>query len=116
MHTLNIKDARPGSFLGLEKLNTPCPICGGDLCVDNSKILTSIPPKKIVTCLVCGYSDYIEANKKVLGTIVNSVEDTNSSKECNHQYDCKLMSGNIVSYCVKCGKIGEIKTPNFTCM
>lgn len=116
MSTLDTKNAHFGSFLGWEKINKSCPRCGGDLCVDDSKILTSIPPKKIVTCLICGYNDYIEAWKRTPGTIVDSVEDTNSSKECNHQYDCKLMSGNIVSYCVKCGKIGEIKTPNFTCM
>lgn len=109
MH-LNIEDP----FSGLEKLNTPCPRCGGSLVVDNNKILTSIPPKKTITCLVCGHNDYIELGKKVHQNTISI--DTGAPKECNHQYDCKLMSGSIVSYCVKCGKIGEVKTPNFTCM
>lgn len=103
---------------GLEKFKYTCSRCGGELCVDNSRILTSFPPKKIATCLTCGHTEYIESNIYKKGSILDSIEATNNdiSKECNHQYDCKLMSGNIVSYCVKCGKIGEIKTPNFTCM
>lgn len=43
----------------------------------------------------------------------------NGAGECNHLYDVKVSGGKVVTYCVKCGKIGEVKdqftTYNFSC-
>ena len=40
------------------------------------------------------------------------------TSNCNHSFDVKLINGNYVSYCTKCGKIGDsyqAPMPNFTC-
>ena len=44
---------------------------------------------------------------------------TTKTSNCNHSFDVKLINGNYITYCTKCGKIGDnhpAPMPNFTCI
>lgn len=67
-----------------------CELCGGELEIDETKILTSNPPKKTLTCKNCGHQQY-----EIIATTY-----TNSNIET-----CKTMPYQTGWVCPKCGSV-----------
>lgn len=92
-----------------------CPKCGKPMKVDLSKVLASLPPKYEAICTECKHVEYIRGDE-----IVYSIDKTPQTLPyrpnylqadlCNHIFDIKLVNGNYVTYCTKCGKIGHTQS------
>ena len=98
------------------KAKAKCKKCGGIADVDTSKILTSNPPQYDCKCENCGekfscfmheVSYVFENEEDGLYTGLNSpvTTTTNHYIPCKHVIDVKMVNGNYVSYCSKCGAI-----------
>ena len=104
-------------------LNRKCKKCGGTLYANTSVVLTTYPSKYSCRCEKCGSIEYHNCSDVTLdysllqdGTIQYS-GSTVTATMCNHNFDIKLINGAYVSYCTKCGKIGDSKNifNTFTC-
>lgn len=74
-----------------------CPRCGRKMIIDTSRVLTTNPPKYLGKCEECDYREYF--NNPYANIVDRNV--------CNHDFDLKLINGEYITYCKKCGKIGE---------
>lgn len=109
--------------------------CGGKLYVTEGMVLTSSPAQYPVKCDCCGHKQNvfeteliyeIEYNKDFdsipspsISPITTIGTLTTQTSNCNHSFDVKLINGNYVSYCTRCGRIGDshqAPMPNFTCV
>lgn len=67
-----------------------CEQCGGELEIDKTKILTSLPPKKILNCKNCGHQQY-------------EIEATTYTKSSTETYGTMPYQTGWV--CPKCGSV-----------
>ena len=89
-----------------------CPNCGSDMIVDNNIVLTSYPPQYKYVCPKCGEvaNDWViyngNFNADDMTTTTTPIEQPNT---CNHKFVVQVVSGELVSVCERCGKIGDRK-------
>jgi len=113
--------------------------CGGKLYVTDGVVLLTYPARYNVKCDRCGSiqtipetdliyeTEYtkdfepktstkpISINGDSIGIATLNISESNN--KCNHSFDVKLINGQYVTYCTKCGKIGDSSQapmPNFT--
>ncbi len=88
--------------------------CGGRRFVTDGIVFLTYPAQYPVECEFCG--DRSTAREDELITLVDVMPDlsnqwnsltTKQSDECKHTFEIKLVNGRYVTYCTKCGKIGD---------
>ena len=88
--------------------------CGGRRFVTDGIVFLTYPAQYPVECEFCG--DKSTAREDDLITLVDVMPDptsqwnslaTQQSDECKHTFELKLVNGRYVTYCTKCGKIGD---------
>lgn len=101
------------------KVVTKCKKCDEWTAVDTSVVLTSHPPQYGYTCEHCGernccYThevEYIpEKNYELKAYIDANLNLSSTTYVCKHSIDVKMVNGDYVSFCTKCGAIFETKS------
>lgn len=94
-----------------------CSKCGSDMVIDDTHILTTYPPQYSYECSKCGNieTDWVIYNKSQYIDSDNTPGIT--TNKCEHRFLVQLISGQLVSVCERCGKIGDTKDyfNNTTC-
>lgn len=78
-----------------------------------SEVLLTYPAQYTVECENCGETSRVfetELITEVAYTDPNGKWEsliTRSTNECQHTFEIKLVNGRYVTYCTKCGKIGD---------
>lgn len=113
--------------------------CGGKLYVTGGMVLLTYPAKYTVKCDCCGCTQTVSETDLIYETEytrdldpktttkpisingdsigIATLNISESNNKCNHSFDVKLINGNYITYCTKCGKIGDSSQapmPNFT--
>lgn len=88
--------------------------CGGRRFVVDGIVFLTYPAQYPVECEHCG--ERSTAREDELISLVDVMPDpttqwnsltTKQSDECKHTFELKLVNGRYVTYCTKCGKIGD---------
>lgn len=88
--------------------------CGGRRFITDGMVFLTYPAQYPVECEFCG--DRSTAREDDLITLVDAMSDpanqwnsltTKQSDECKHTFELKLINGRYITYCTKCGKIGD---------
>lgn len=88
--------------------------CGGRRFVVDGMVLLTYPAQYPVECEFCGERSTTREDE-LISLVDMMTEPTNqwnslatsSTDECKHTFEIKLVNGRYVTYCTKCGKIGD---------
>lgn len=88
--------------------------CGGRRFVTGDVVFLTYPAQYLVECELCGNRSTVREDDLIslvdITTGPISQWDsltTPSTGECKHTFEIKLINGRYVTYCTKCGKIGD---------
>lgn len=88
--------------------------CGGRRFVCDGMVFLTYPAQYPVECEFCGAKNTVREDELI--TLVDTMPGpvsqwdsltTPSAEECKHTFEIKLLNGRYVTYCTKCGKIGD---------
>lgn len=88
--------------------------CGGRRFVVDGMVFLTYPAQYPVECEFCG--ERSTAREDEIISLVDMMTEptdqwsslaTSSTNECKHTFEIKLVNGRYVTYCTKCGKIGD---------
>lgn len=88
--------------------------CGGRRFVVDGIVFLTYPAQYPVECEFCGERSTTREDE-LISLVDMMTEPTNqwnslatsSTDECKHTFEIKLVNGRYVTYCTKCGKIGD---------
>lgn len=100
-------------------MNKRCEKCGGTLYANISVALSSRPDQYTCCCEACGnFEIYYRKNLDFLFPTLTAQKNIGFLPTCDHYYEVRVSNGQAVTYCTKCGKIGDSKnyflSPTYT--
>lgn len=100
-------------------MNKKCKKCGGTLYANTSVVLSSLLTQCTCCCENCGNFETYGCNELVfLSPTITVQTNTSVLLTCDHYYEVRVSNGQAVTYCTKCGKIGDSKncflSPTYT--
>lgn len=100
-------------------MNKKCEKCGGTLYANTGVVLSSRPDQYTCCCEKCGnFEIYYRKDLDFLSPTLTAQNSTSVLPTCDHYYEVRVSNGQAVTYCTKCGKIGDSKncflSPTYT--
>lgn len=95
----------------VEVYNKKCSKCWGTLYANMSISLTTLPEQYSAKCEKCNHIENVTMSDIVWNGRLETLPVIQEG--CNHVFDIKLIDGQLVTFCTKCGRIGDTQYKKF---